>query len=128
MTWGRGTDDYEARDQLAGFLDAGGTLIDTADVYADGASESLLGELIAEFEIRDQIVLATKAVSRPDPDRRFDASRRHLMRALDGSLRRLAVDCIDLWQFHAWDPWTPMEETLAAADDAVRSGKVRYIG
>lgn len=128
MTWGRGTDEYEARDQLAAFLDAGGTLIDTADTYADGASESLLGELVEEFEVRDQVVLATKAVSVPGPERRFDGSRIHLMRSLETSLRRLRTDTIDLWQLHAWDPWTPMEETLAAVDSAVSSGKVRYAG
>ena len=128
MTWGRATDEYEARDQLAAFLDAGGTLIDTADVYGEGASESLLGELLEEFEARDQVVLSTKAVSVPGPDRRVNASRHHLMQALNSSLRRLRTDTIDLWQLHAWDPWTPMEETLAAVDDAVRSGKVRYVG
>jgi len=128
MTWGRGTDEDAARDILAAFLDAGGTLIDTADVYSDGLSEQFLGELMAEFGIRNEIVLATKAVSRPHPDRRFDASRLHLMRSLEDSLRRLRTDCIDLWQLHAWDPWTPMDETLAAIDAAVASGKVRYAG
>lgn len=128
MTWGRGTDEFEARDQLAVFLDAGGTLIDTADVYAEGHSEQLVGELVEEFGVRDQVVLATKAVSRPGPERRFDASRRHLLRSLETSLRRLRTDCVDLWQLHAWDPMTPMDETLAAVDDAVRSGKVRYAG
>lgn len=128
MTWGRTTDEYDARDQLAAFLDAGGNLIDTADVYADGVSEEMLGTLIEEFECRDNIVLATKAVSRPNTERRFDASRRHLLDALEGSLRRLGVETIDLWQLHAWDPLTPIEETLSAADTAVASGKVRYIG
>lgn len=128
MTWGRGTDEDAARDIIAAFLDAGGTLVDTADVYSDGLSEQILGQLIVEFGIRDEIVLATKAVSRPDPDRRFDGSRLHLMRSLESSLRRLRTDTIDLWQLHAWDPWTPMDETLAAVDDAVASGKVRYAG
>lgn len=127
MTWGRSTDEFEARDQLAAFLDAGGTFVDTADVYADGASETILGELLEEFEARDQVVLATKAVSTAPP-RRFDASRRHLLATLEQSLRRLRVDTIDLWQLHAWDPMTPMEETLAAVDAAVASGKVRYAG
>ena len=127
-TWTRGTDEYEARDQLAAFLDAGGSLIDTADVYADGDAEGLLGELIEEFEVRDQVVIATKAGSVPGMDRRVNTSRLHLMRALEGSLRRLRTETIDLWQLHAWDPWTPMEETLAAIDDAVSSGKVRYAG
>ena len=127
-TWTRGTDEYEARDQLAAFLDAGGTLIDTADVYADGDAEGLLGELVEEFEIRDEVVIATKAGSVNGLDRRVNTSRVHLLRALEGSLRRLRTETIDLWQVHAWDPWTPMEETLAAIDDAVASGKVRYAG
>jgi aryl-alcohol dehydrogenase-like predicted oxidoreductase len=128
MTWGGDTDEYEARDQLAAFLDAGGTLIDTADVNTEGRSEALVGELVDEFGIRDEIVLATKAGSQADPMRRFNASRRHLMSALEASLRRLRTDTIDLWQVHGWDPWTPLEETLAVIDDAVRSGKVRYAG
>lgn len=128
MTWGRGTDEFEARDQLSVFLDAGGSLIDTADVYAEGASEEMLGELVEEFGVRDELVIATKAVSRPGPERRFDASRRHLLNTLEASLRRLRVECIDLWQLHAWDPMTPIEETLAAVDQAVSSGKVRYVG
>lgn len=127
-TWTRGTDEYEARDQLAAFLDAGGTLIDTADAYADGDAEALLGELVAEFEVRDDVVLATKAGAVDGADRRVDTSRRHLLHALEGSLRRLRTDHVDLWQLHAWDPWTPMEETLAAIDAAVASGKVRYAG
>lgn len=128
MTWGRQTDEYEARDQLAAFLDAGGTLVDTADSYAKGGSEDLVGTLIQEFDCRDDIVLATKAVQRPDTERRLDASRRHLLDALDASLKRLDVDHIDLWQLHRWDSWTPIEETLAALDYAVTSGKVRYVG
>ena len=127
-TWTRGTDEYEARDQLAAFLDAGGTLIDTADVYADGDAEALLGELVEEFEVRDEVVLATKAGAVAGTDRRVNASRVHLMRALEASLRRLRTDTVDLWQVHAWDPWTPMDETLAAIDDAVAAGKVRYAG
>lgn len=127
MSWGRTTDELEALDQLRAFLDAGGTLVDTADVYADGASEAILGQLVRELGVRDRLVLATKAVSRHG-ERRFDASRAHLLRALDGSLARLGTDAVDLWQLHAWDPRTPLEETLAAADDAVRSGRVRYVG
>lgn len=128
MNWGRGTDDDDARDQLAMFLDAGGNLVDTADVYAEGASESLLGVLLREFDVRDQVVLATKAGSRPSPVRRFDGSRAHLLNSLERSLDRLQTDWIDLWQVHAWDPITPIEETLAALDYAVTSGKVRYVG
>ncbi|MCB0916674.1 MAG: aldo/keto reductase [Actinobacteria bacterium] len=128
MTWGRDTDEYDAREILAIFLEAGGTLIDTADVYTEGESEHLVGRLVSEMEIRDQVVLATKAVSRPGTERRFDGSRSHLLTSLEASLRRLRTDHIDLWQLHAWDPWTPLEETLAAVDHAVQSGKVRYVG
>lgn len=128
MTWGRATDEYDARDQLAAFLDAGGTLIDTADVYGEGVSEEMLGTLIQEFECRDSIVLATKAVSMPNTERRFNASRRHLLDALERSLKRLDVEHIDLWQMHAWDSHTPIEETLSAIDMAIASGKVRYAG
>ena len=127
-TWTRGTDEYEARDLLAAFLDAGGTLVDTADGYADGGAESLLGELLEELEVRDQVVLSTKAGAVPGTQRRVDTSRAHLLRSLDTSLRRLRTDVIDLWHVNAWDPWTPLEETLAAVDSAVASGKVRYVG
>jgi len=128
MSWGRATDEHEAREMLGLFLDAGGNLIDTADVYADGASERMIGQLLAECGRRDDVVLATKTVSRPGEDRRFDASRGHLLRSLDASLRRLRADVIDLWQLHAWDRATPLDETLAAVDDAVSAGKVRYVG
>jgi aryl-alcohol dehydrogenase-like predicted oxidoreductase len=127
-TWTRGTDEYDARDQLAAFLDAGGTLIDTADSYADGGAEALLGELLEEYEVRDDVIVSTKAGAVPGPGRRVNTSRVHLLRSLEGSLTRLRTDSIDLWTLHAWDPWTPMEETLAAADAAVASGKVRYVG
>jgi aryl-alcohol dehydrogenase-like predicted oxidoreductase len=128
MTWGRETDEHEAREQFETFLESGGTLVDTADVYADGEAERLLGRLLAETGSRDSVVLATKAVSRHGGGRRFDGSRGHLLAALDRSLRRLGVDHVDLWQLHAWDPLTPLEETLGAVDDAVRSGRVRYAG
>jgi aryl-alcohol dehydrogenase-like predicted oxidoreductase len=127
-TWTRGTDEYEARDQLAAFLDAGGTLLDTADVYADGDAEALLGELVEEFEARDQVVLATKTGAVSGAERRVNSSRLHLIRGLEASLRRLRTETVDLWQLHAWDPWTPLDETLAAVDDAVSSGKARYVG
>lgn len=128
MSWGRGTDEFEARDQLAAFLDAGGTLIDTADVYSDGVAEQMLGEFLKEFEARDQVVIATKAGSKAVLERRFDTSRGHILRSLDESLTRLRTDHVDLWQLHAWDPMTPMDETLAALDEAVRSGRARYAG
>lgn len=126
MTWGRDTDEADAGDQLKAFLDAGGTLVDTADVYADGESEALLGRLIEG--IRSDVVIATKAVSVPHSPRRFDASRGHLLSALDASLTRLGTDYVDVWQLHAYDDHTPIEETLSALDAAVASGKARYVG
>ena len=129
MTWGRDTDAEEAATELVAFVDAGGTLVDTADVYNDGESERILGKLLTELIPRDEVVLATKAVARRD-DGPFGggASRASLFAALHGSLRRLRTDRIDLWQLHAWDPAVPLEETLGAVADAVRSGKVRYVG
>lgn len=127
MTWGRDTDEHEARDQWREFLAAGGNYIDTADVYADGASEDLIGMLLRETDSREDVVLATKSVSRPRTERRFDASRRHILASLDGSLERLGTDHVDIWYLHAWDPLTPLEETLSAADIAVRTGRVRYV-
>ena len=128
MTWGRDTDEFDARDQLAAFLDAGGNLIDSAASYGEGASEAMLGELLGEFGARDDVVIATKAGSFRQPGRPFNASRGHLLDNLDASLRRLRVDHIDLWQIHGWDPFTPLEETLAAAEYAVATGRVRYLG
>lgn len=128
MTWGRDTDEYEARDQFGMFLEAGGNLFDTADVYGSGAAEELLGALMAETGVRDDVVVVTKAGGRRAEDRRFDASRGHLLRALDGSLRRLGTDYVDLWLVHGWDPRTPVEETLSALDIAVTSGRTRYVG
>lgn len=128
MTWGRDTDEHEARDQLSHFCEAGGTLVDTADVYVDGAAERILGMLIGDVVPRQEVIIATKAASRPGTERRFDASRGYLLSSLDASLRRLGTDYVDLWQFHAWDPQTPIDETLSAADEAVRSGKARYVG
>ena len=128
MTWGRDTDEHEAKDQLSHFCEAGGTFVDTADVYVDGAAERVLGALIGDVVARHDVIIGTKAASRPGTERRFDASRGYLLSSLDDSLRRLGTDYVDLWQFHAWDPLTPIDETLSAADEAVRSGKARYVG
>lgn len=129
MTWGRDTDRDEATACLLAFVEAGGNLIDTADVYVDGESERVVGRLLRTVVRRDQMVVATKAVGRtgPGPLGR-GASRGHLLAALDASLKRLGTDYIDLWQLHAWDPLVPLEETLAALDTAVSSGRVRYVG
>ncbi|TVT47124.1 aldo/keto reductase [Amycolatopsis rhizosphaerae] len=129
MSWGSETDADEAASQLVAFVDAGGTLVDTADIYADGDGERILGSLLGDVVPREEVVIATKAVARRN-DGPFGggASRGALLSALDGSLRRLGVDHIDLWQLHAWDDTVPLAETLSALDYAVRSGKVRYTG
>jgi len=129
MTWGRDTDEHEARDQLIAYVEAGGTLLDTAAGYTDGASERLIGSLIGDVVARDEIVIATKAgISRRTGGRRVDTGRGALLSALDGSLRRLGTDHVDLWQVHVWSDETPLEETIGALDHAVRTGKARYIG
>ena len=129
MTWGRDTDEHEAADQLAAFLDAGGTLVDTSAGYGDGESERVIGGLLGAKVDREELVLATKAgVSRRTGERVVDTSRRALLDALDGSLRRLGTDHVDLWQVHAWSAHTGLEETLSAVDSAVSSGRTRYAG
>ncbi|MEU0987591.1 MULTISPECIES: aldo/keto reductase [unclassified Streptomyces] len=128
LTWGRDTDEHDAADQLKAFWEAGGTLVDTADVYGGGDAEYLLGQLIERLVPRRDLVIATKAGSVLDPDRRFNTSRGHLLASLDDSLARLGTDYVDLWQVHAFDPLTPLDETLQALDIAVSSGRARYAG
>ncbi|HZJ06759.1 MAG TPA: aldo/keto reductase [Nocardioidaceae bacterium] len=129
LTWGRDTDEHEAREQLLAFTEAGGTLIDTAAGYGDGASEELIGSLLGDVVPREEVVIATKAgITRGRGDRETNASRGYLITTLDASLKRLAVDHIDLWQVHTWVDDTPLEETLSALDYAVTSGRASYVG
>ena len=131
MTFGAETDEAGSRDQLDAYVEAGGNLIDIADVYAAGVSEELVGRWLAAqpSRKRDTVVLATKGRFPMGPDvNDVGLSRRHLQHALDNSLRRLGVDCVDLYQVHAWDPVTPLIETMQTLDDMVRAGKVRYVG
>lgn len=130
MSWGTSTDEHEAREQLRSFRDAGGTLVDTAPVYGSGASEALLGTLLAETGAREELVVATKAglTRGPGADLVRDTSRGALLRSLDASLRRLRLDHVDLWQVHVWSAEAPLEETLAALDLAVSSGRAAYVG
>jgi aryl-alcohol dehydrogenase (NADP+) len=110
-------------------LELGINFFDTADMYSLGVSEEVTGRALSEFGSRDEVVIATKAFypMSDDPNDR-GLSRKHLMTAVEGSLRRLGTEYIDLYQIHRWDPTTPIEETLTALHDMVRSGKVRYIG
>jgi aryl-alcohol dehydrogenase-like predicted oxidoreductase len=129
LTWGRDTDEHEAADQLKEFVDAGGTLVDTAASYGDGAAEELLGSLVGVMVPRSEIVLCTKAgMSRRDGVRSLDTSRRALLADLDGSLQRLATDHVDLWLVHAWSDEVPLEETLSALQHALVTGRARYVG
>jgi aryl-alcohol dehydrogenase-like predicted oxidoreductase len=131
MTFGDESDEPTARAQMDRFAEVGGTLIDTADVYVGTESERIVGRWLADQppEVRDQMVVATKGrFPTGDGPNDVGLSRRYLDRALDASLERLGVDAIDLYQVHAWDPVTPLEETFRFLDDAVRAGKVRYVG
>ena len=129
MTWGRDTDEHEAADQCRAFIDAGGNFIDTANTYGDGDSERVIGGLIGTLFNRDEVVIATKSgMSFPDGIRNVDASRANLIAELDKSLLRLGTDFVDIWQLHAWDSLTPLDETLSALDYAYTTGRARYVG
>ena len=124
--WGD-TGEAEARRLLDIALDAGVNVVDTADVYSDGASERILGAALRGR--RDRVVLSTKTALRTgEGPNEVGASRHRLLRAVDASLRRLGTDYIDLLQLHAFDAHTPLEETLATLDGLVRAGKLRYVG
>lgn len=129
MTWGRDTDEIEAADQCRAFLDAGGNFIDTASTYGDGDSERVIGGLIGTLFNRDEVIIATKAgIGFADGVRKIDASRHSLIAELDRSLSRLGSDFVDIWQIHAWDDATPLDDTLSALDYAYTTGRARYVG
>ncbi|WP_432520832.1 aldo/keto reductase [Kineococcus sp. SYSU DK006] len=121
------TDVAQARRQVDLALEAGVNLFDTADIYSDGASEEITGEVLQGR--RDDVLLATKArMTTGEGPNDGGASRYHLVRSVERSLKRLRTDHVDLYQIHEWDGQTPLEETLEALDTLVRSGKVRYVG
>jgi aryl-alcohol dehydrogenase-like predicted oxidoreductase len=131
MTFGAETDEAGAFAQLDRFVEVGGDLVDVADVYAGTESERIVGRWLADrpADVTERVVLATKGrFPTGDGPNDVGLSRRHLRRALDASLDRLGVDHIDLYQVHAWDPLTPLDETLRFLDDAVRAGKIGYVG
>ena len=131
MTFGLETDEAGAHQQLDLFVEAGGTFVDTADVYNGGASEEIIGRWFTNrpADVTDRVVLATKGRFATDASPNgAGLSARHLTRALDASLRRLGLDAVDLYQVHAFDPITPMDETLRTLDGFVRDGKIRYYG
>lgn len=129
MTFGAESDEAASHAILDRYVEAGGRFIDTADVYSQGAAEEIIGRWIHQRGGPGDVLIATKArfpMSEDPADR--GAGREYVARALDASLRRLGVDAIDLYQMHAWDPATPLEETLATLNDFVVAGKVRAIG
>jgi aryl-alcohol dehydrogenase-like predicted oxidoreductase len=130
MTFGAEATEEASHAILDDYTAAGGNFIDTADVYTSGVSEEIIGRWLAKRpEAKDQVVLATKGrfpMGKGPND--LGTSRRHLTKSLDDSLRRLGVEQIDLYQMHAWDPITPLEETLRFLNDAVSSGKIAYYG
>ncbi|MFC9431542.1 aldo/keto reductase [Streptomyces sp. NPDC056987] len=132
MTFGQagwGCDAGTAGQILDTYLEAGGNFVDTADIYGEGVGEELVGSLIAERGVRDRTVLATKftlSARAGDPNAGGNG-RKAMLRALEGSLRRLGTDYVDLYILHAWDAHTPVEEVMRGLDDLVSSGKVRYV-
>jgi len=131
MTFGSEADEAGAHVQLDRFAEAGGTLVDTADVYSAGMSEEIIGRWFASrpADVTEPVVLATKGrFPLDDSPNGAGLSARHLTRALDASLGRLRLEAVDLYQVHAFDPWTPLEETLRTLDGFVRAGKIRYYG
>ncbi len=128
MTFGRESTESESHAILGRFTEAGGTFIDTADVYSRGVSEEILGRWL-EGQDRDALVVATKVrFPMGDDPNEVGLGRKHIMRSVERSLRRLKTDYLDLYQVHGFDPHTPLEETLSALDDLVRRGWVRYLG
>lgn len=131
MTFGQETDEAGSHAQLDAFVEAGGNLVDTADVYSAGTSEQIIGRWFANrpADLTEPVVLATKGrFPTDDFPNGSGLSTRHLTRALDASLRRLGLDAIDLYQVHAFDPLTPLDETLRTLDGFIRAGKIRYYG
>src|SRR6266849_5477693 len=131
MTFGSESDEAGAHAQIDRFAEAGGTLVDTADVYSAGVSEEIIGRWFASrpAQVTEPVVLATKGrFPLDDSPNGAGLSARHLTRALEASLRRLRLEAVDLYQVHAFDPWTPLEETLRTLDGFVRAGKIRYYG
>jgi aryl-alcohol dehydrogenase-like predicted oxidoreductase len=128
--WGWGTDEAGAGALLDVYAEAGGNFVDTADLYVGGESEEILGRWLRARKLRDRIVVGTKFgfCAEPGNPNAGGNGRVNVRRALEGSLRRLGTDHVDVYWLHAWDGTTPVEEVLATLDDVVRAGMVRYVG
>src|SRR5512139_3395837 len=127
--WPWALDEETSRPFIKRALELGINFFDTADVYSNGMSETVVGRALRDFASRDEVVIATKVYSEmgPGPNDR-GLSRKHILSSIDASLQRLGTDYVDLYQIHRWDYDTPIEETMEALNDVVRSGKARYIG
>lgn len=136
MTYGKPTErwpwalgEQQSRPFIQKALELGINFFDTADVYSAGASEEVVGKALRDFAKRDEVVLATKVFNPMGPGQNDKGlSRKHIMSAIDASLKRLGTDYVDLYQIHRWDYNTPIEETMEALHDVVKAGKARYIG
>jgi len=128
--WGWGTEEDTSRAIFDRYLEAGGNFLDTADGYTGGKSEEMVGKFVDERAARDRVVIATKFTFNADPanPNAGGNGRKNIYRALEGSLRRLRTDYIDLYWLHAWDTITPVEEVVSTLDDLVRAGKIRHYG
>lgn len=128
--WGWGADDAASRQIFDAYVEAGGNFFDTADLYTNGRSEEMLGRYVADAGLRDRAVIATKFSYNAEPGNPNAGGngRKNILRAVEGSLRRLGTDYIDLYILHTWDRVTPVEEVMRTFDDLVRSGKVRHVG
>jgi aryl-alcohol dehydrogenase-like predicted oxidoreductase len=127
--WAWVLDEEESRPYIQRALESGINFFDTADIYSNGMSEVVLGNALRDFATRDEVVIATKVrFPMGTGPNDYGLSRKHIMSAIDASLKRLDTDYVDLYQIHRWDYETPIEETMEALHDIVRAGKVRYIG
>jgi aryl-alcohol dehydrogenase-like predicted oxidoreductase len=128
--WGWGADKNTAREIFNAYIERGGNVIDTADLYTNGVSEQWVGDFVRERQLRDRVVIATKFSYNADPANPNSGGngRKNILRAVEGSLKRLGTDFIDLYLLHTWDMLTPVEEVMRTFDDLVRSGKVRHVG
>ena len=128
--WGWGADKNTAREMFNAYIDRGGNVIDTADLYTNGVSEQWVGDFVRERQLRDRVVITTKFSYNADATNPNAGGngRKNILRAVEGSLKRLGTDFIDLYLLHTWDMLTPAEEVMRTFDDLVRSGKVRHVG
>ncbi len=128
--WGWGAEKSGAKELFDHYVDAGGNFIDTADLYTNGTSETWLGEFVKDRGLRDKVVIASKFSYNGDPGNPNGGGngRKHILKAVEGSLQRMGTDYIDLYFLHTWDTFTRPEEVMRTLDDLVKAGKIRHVG